>query len=116
MQLLKSKNFSDFWYLSFLQYGLRSSDHVVLRNAIDYYFFPHFTYVSRFSATVFRFFCVYFCNFYIFFGFFFYRRVISRMEVGCVTYFVEKGDTTTREHNSTLYEEEALEVVPFTII
>lgn len=38
------------------------------------------------------------------------------MEVGCVTYFVEKGDTTTREHNSTLNEEEALKVVPFGLI
>lgn len=38
------------------------------------------------------------------------------MEVGCVTYFVEKGDTTTREHNSTLNEEEALKVVLLTLI
>lgn len=38
------------------------------------------------------------------------------MEVGCVTYFVEKGDTTTREHNSTLNEEEALKVVPSYIL
>lgn len=38
------------------------------------------------------------------------------MEVGCVTYFEEKGDTTTREHNSTLNEEEALKVVPFMLI
>lgn len=38
------------------------------------------------------------------------------MEVGCVTYFKEKGDTTTREHNSTLNEEEALKVVPSVLI